>query len=85
MKQVFELANSRLEDMKKPRIPIDRYRGSIIITGAEAGEENQWKRIRIGSVTFRVAKPVIRCVVISNGSKNRGEIIPCNSQHFVRT
>jgi uncharacterized protein YcbX len=45
--------------------PIDmtRFRPNIVVTGAAAWAEDGWRRIRIGTVVFRVAKPCARCVV----------------------
>jgi uncharacterized protein YcbX len=45
--------------------PIDmaRFRPNIVMTGAIAWTEDRWRRIRIGDVVFRVAKPCARCAV----------------------
>jgi uncharacterized protein len=45
--------------------PIDmgRFRPNVVITGAAPWAEDRWRRIRIGEVVFRVAKPCARCVV----------------------
>jgi uncharacterized protein YcbX len=45
--------------------PIDmtRFRPNIVMTGAPAWAEDQWRRIRIGGVVFRVSKPCARCAV----------------------
>ena len=45
--------------------PIDmtRFRPNIVVTGAPAWAEDRWRRIRIGDVVFRVAKPCARCAV----------------------
>jgi uncharacterized protein YcbX len=40
-----------------------RFRPNIVVTGAAAWAEDGWRRIRIGTVVFRVAKPCARCVV----------------------
>jgi MOSC domain-containing protein len=46
-------------------LPMTRFRPNVVITGAPAWTEDTWTggRIRIGAVTFRVAKPCARCVV----------------------
>ncbi len=44
-------------------IRINRFRGNIEIEDAPAWAEDSWMLIRIGDVTFRVAKPCERCVV----------------------
>jgi len=38
-----------------------RFRPNIVISGCDAFEEDQWKRIRIGDVEFELAEPCARC------------------------
>ena len=45
------------------RVPISRFRGNLVVHGAPPWEEDTWRRIRIGTATFRVAKPCDRCLV----------------------
>jgi uncharacterized protein len=42
---------------------IKRFRANIVITGAEAWAEVNWKFIEIGAVRFRIARPCGRCIV----------------------
>jgi uncharacterized protein YcbX len=42
---------------------MDRFRPNAVIVGTEPWAEDSWRRIRIGEVIFRVAKPCGRCVV----------------------
>ncbi|WP_257254817.1 MOSC domain-containing protein [Endozoicomonas sp. SESOKO3] len=51
--------NSRLDTP----ITMDRFRPNIVIQGAGYYAEDHWKRIKIGEVVFRVAKPCSRCVM----------------------
>jgi uncharacterized protein len=44
-------------------VPMNRFRPNVVVTGCEPWAEDRWRRIRIGSVPFRVAKPCGRCVV----------------------
>ncbi|MEU5090528.1 MOSC N-terminal beta barrel domain-containing protein [Streptomyces sp. NPDC021356] len=44
-------------------LPMNRFRPSVVVTGTAAWAEDDWQRIAIGEVTFRVAKPCGRCVV----------------------
>ncbi len=44
-------------------VPIDRFRGNLVIAGAPAWAEDCWRLIRLGSAVFRVAKPCDRCIV----------------------
>jgi hypothetical protein len=40
-----------------------RFRPSVVVAGAPAWAEDGWRRLRIGSVTFRNAKGSDRCVM----------------------
>ena len=51
--------NSRLEQP----VPMRRFRPNLVIDGSEPYAEDQWKRLRIGDLTFRVVKPCSRCVI----------------------
>jgi uncharacterized protein len=44
-------------------IPMTRFRPSVVVTGAPPWAEDRWRRVRIGTVPFRVAKPCGRCLV----------------------
>jgi uncharacterized protein len=44
-------------------VPMNRFRPNVVVTGDEPWAEDRWRRIRIGAVSFRVAKPCARCVV----------------------
>ncbi len=44
-------------------LPMNRFRPSIVISGAEPFAEDGWRRIRIGAIIFAVVKPCARCVV----------------------
>jgi uncharacterized protein len=52
-----------LEAAGEQRVPMNRFRPSVVLTGFEPWAEDGWRRIRIGSVPFRVAKPCGRCIV----------------------
>ena len=43
-------------------LPMTRFRPSVVIDGAAPWAEDGWKRLRIGGVSFRVAKGCDRCV-----------------------
>ncbi|VEF12080.1 MOSC [Pseudomonas fluorescens] len=40
-----------------------RFRPNLVIEGSAAYAEDNWKRIRIGDVEFRVVKPCARCIM----------------------
>ncbi len=44
-------------------LPMTRFRPNLIVSGADAFAEDGWRRIRVGTVEFRVLTPCIRCVL----------------------
>lgn len=59
-----------------------RFRPNLVIEGAEAYAEDNWSRLRIGDVTFRVASPCARCILttINPGTHERdGDREPLNT------
>lgn len=63
----FLLANeSSMDDLNKrmgKALSIKRFRPNIVVNGSEPFEEDDWKKIRIGSVVFHVVKPCTRCTI----------------------
>jgi uncharacterized protein len=57
-----QLGDWLVEAGERP-VPMNRFRPNVVVTGFEPWAEDTWRRIRIGSVLFRVAKPCGRCVV----------------------
>ncbi|MGW3343269.1 MOSC domain-containing protein [Nonomuraea rubra] len=59
------IAGTALELGEEPRpIPMRRFRPNVVIDGvAEPFAEDEWKRLRIGEVEFRVSKGCDRCVL----------------------
>ena len=53
--------NSRLDQS----VPMNRFRPNLVVSGCTAFAEDGWKRLRIGTLEFRVAKPCSRCVMPS--------------------
>ncbi len=51
--------NERLESP----VPMDRFRPNLVVSGTAPFDEDEWLRVRIGSLEFRVVKPCPRCVV----------------------
>lgn len=51
--------NSRLENP----VDIRRFRPNIVISGAQAWEEDQWPGIIAGMVAFNLVKPCSRCLI----------------------
>ncbi len=60
---VTETALARGEEPGEA-LQMSRFRPNLILDGdLEPFEEDQWRRVRLGEVAFRVAKPVDRCVM----------------------
>jgi len=50
-------------------VAMDRFRPNVVVDAGQPFEEDEWKRIRIGSAGFRVVKPCGRCVVITTDQR----------------
>ncbi|MFF7451481.1 MULTISPECIES: MOSC N-terminal beta barrel domain-containing protein [unclassified Streptomyces] len=44
-------------------LPMNRFRPNVVVSGTEAWAEDDWARVAIGEVVFRVAKACGRCLV----------------------
>lgn len=55
----LDALNGRLERA----IPMSRFRPNLVLKGCEPFAEDDWRRIRVGSVTLDMVKPCDRCVV----------------------
>ncbi|MFJ6698991.1 MOSC domain-containing protein [Streptomyces sp. NPDC091272] len=44
-------------------LPMNRFRPNLVLAGTAPWAEDGWRRITVGEVSFRVAKPSGRCVV----------------------
>jgi uncharacterized protein YcbX len=53
-------------------LPMNRFRPNLVVTGGEPYQEDQWSRIEIGDIGFRVVKPCGRCLVTTT-DQNTGE------------
>jgi MOSC domain-containing protein len=51
--------NARLEQP----VPMNRFRPNLVVRGCEPFAEDDWRLVRIGPITFRVAKPCARCTI----------------------
>lgn len=75
----FLLANeASLRDLQN-RCPASvrmiQFRPNLVVSGAEAWAEDGWQVVRIGGVTFDVAKPCSRCI-LTTVSPERGRKHP---------
>lgn len=50
------------EQVGRP-LEVLRFRPNLVIEGAQPYAEDQWKRIRIGALELRLAKPCSRCII----------------------
>ena len=44
---------------------MERFRPNLVIDGTVPWEEDGWRRLRIGEVVLRLAKPCSRCVIVT--------------------
>jgi uncharacterized protein YcbX len=51
--------NTRLDEP----VAMNRFRPNLVVSGCEPFAEDDWKRIRIDNIVFRMAKPCSRCRV----------------------
>lgn len=56
-------------------IKLEQFRPNLVISGAEAYEEDTWQTIRIGDVIFDLVKPCSRCI-LTTVSTERGRKHP---------
>jgi uncharacterized protein YcbX len=60
------VTEASLEDLNKrmgKRLPMNRFRPNVVVSGALPWAEDSWKTLRLGSVTVAAVKPCTRCVV----------------------
>ncbi|MFE3826993.1 MOSC domain-containing protein [Streptomyces sp. NPDC059092] len=50
-------------------LPMDRFRPNLVVSGTEAWAEDGWRRLTVGEVAFRVAKPCGRCVITTTDQR----------------
>ncbi|MFD0313263.1 MOSC domain-containing protein [Streptomyces flavalbus] len=55
-------------------LPMNRFRPNVVVTGTEPWAEDDWSRIAIGEVVFRIPRACGRCVVTTTdqGTAERG-------------
>jgi uncharacterized protein YcbX len=45
-------------------VPIDRFRGNLVLNGGDAFAEDEWTGVRIGGQVLRAAGPCQRCQMV---------------------
>lgn len=46
-------------------ITVERFRPNIVVSGCQPFAEDNWKKIRVNGIVFRLVKPCSRCVIPS--------------------
>jgi len=60
------ISQASLDDLNRRmglNLPMIRFRPNLVVQGCDPYAEDEWKRIRIGEMSFRVVKPCSRCVI----------------------
>lgn len=60
------ISQASLDDLNRrldTPVPMLRFRPNLVVAGTEPYAEDRWRRIRIGTLSFRVVKPCSRCVI----------------------
>ncbi len=53
-----------------------RFRPNVVVDGALPYAEDGWRRLRMGTVAFRVVKPCPRCVVTTVDQRTGAKVGP---------
>lgn len=51
-------------------VRVEQFRPNLVVSGAEAWEEDRWKRLQIGDITFVIPKPCSRCMFTTIGTES---------------
>lgn len=60
------ISQASLDDLNRrlsQPITMNRFRPNLVVSGCDAYAEDQWRKIRIGNINFRIVKPCSRCVI----------------------
>lgn len=60
------IGQSSLDDLNhklEEEVGMERFRPNLVVSGAEAFEEDEWEKIKIGDAEFKISKPCARCVM----------------------
>lgn len=58
-----EASLGALNEKLSEALPINRFRPNIVVAGASAFAEDEWKKVAINGISFDVVKPCARCVI----------------------
>lgn len=72
------ISRASVDDLGKRlgrNVPVNRFRPNLVVKGCDAFEEDEWRSLRIGGVSFRVVKPCSRCSIVmtdqASGERDR--------------
>ncbi|GAB4263748.1 MAG: MOSC domain-containing protein [Methylomicrobium sp.] len=60
---VSENSLASLNQAMNLNYPMTRFRPNLVLSGCDSYAEDHWRKIRIGSIDFRLPKPCARCSV----------------------
>jgi uncharacterized protein YcbX len=62
------IGQSSLDDLNQrlnSPVPMNRFRPSVVFTGGEPFEEDEWGKFTLGNLNFAGVKPCKRCILIT--------------------
>lgn len=62
------ISQASLDDLNtrlNSSVEMKRFRPNLVISGTDAFAEDNWRKIRIGDITFKLVKPCSRCIIPS--------------------
>ena len=70
-----EASLAMLNEKLPTPIPMERFRPNVVVSGGAPFEEDTWRRLQIGEVTFSVVKPCTRCTIttVDQETASRGK------------
>jgi uncharacterized protein YcbX len=60
---ISEASLADLNSRMRHPVPMNRFRPNLVVNGCAPYAEDAWKEIRIGTASFRIAKPCTRCQI----------------------
>ncbi len=66
---IGENSLNNLNEKLADKIPMNRFRPNLIVSGSAPFAEDSWVKIKIGETVFRSSKPCARCVITTIDQK----------------
>ena len=63
---ILLISNASLNDLNARLanpITMQHFRPNLVVSGCNPFEEDNWKKIQIGNIVFRIVKPCSRCII----------------------